>query len=56
MTRIDTNDLKCDRVLALREKGLSNQQIAERVGCTVRQVPTFVKVALQRRERKMAEA
>ena len=51
MARIDLSNTKSDRALALLEKGLDSAQIAERLGVSPRQVMTFVRNALKKRER-----
>lgn len=51
MARIDLSNTKSDRALVLLEKGLDSSQIAERLGVSPRQVMTFVRNALKKRER-----
>lgn len=56
MPRVDLNNTKSDRALALHERGLSNAQIAEILGVSSGNVSTFIKNALKKRERMRAKA
>lgn len=56
MSRIDLNDTKTDRALALHERGLTNGEIAECLKCSSSNVSTFIRNALKKRERERAKA
>jgi DNA invertase Pin-like site-specific DNA recombinase len=53
--RIDNANPKCDRALALREKGIEPTAIAARLGIPLSQVYRAIAAGKKRRERKAKE-
>lgn len=56
MRHVDRKEAMCDRVLVLREKGISNAAISERLGVSRAHIGAYVKNALERRARKTCES
>ena len=54
MKHVEKKNYTCDRVLALREKGISNEAIAVRLGVSRSHIGGYVKNALERRAREQA--